>query len=90
MYAVATCPWYRLICSGDRSPSFPIASVAVPTTADSVAAPARMPEAVPTSRSNALASPKAMPRTQTSSIRQSAKKRRLRRLRLAKNCGPAR
>ncbi|CAM5682802.1 hypothetical protein SALBM135S_04112 [Streptomyces alboniger] len=64
-------------------------SVAVPTTADSVAAPARMPDAVPTSRSKALARPNAMASTETSSMPQSAKKRRLPRLRWEKNCGPA-
>lgn len=89
MYAVAMWPWYSAIWAEVSPSSLPMASVAVPTMADSVAAPARMPEAVPTSRSNVWAIPYAMPRTQTSSIGHSAKKRRLLRLRLAKIRGPA-
>ena len=86
-YAVTT-----LACSSAMraagSASLEMASVAVPTTADSVAAPAIMPAAVPWSRPRKRVASSTSASTTTTSIRQSIPKRKPLAFRLAKNWGP--
>ena len=85
-YALATFACCALVTSA-ASPSRPIASLAVPTMANSVADPASSPLAVPTSSLNSQVATKATTTIRTTSTPTSRPQVQVVRSTLAKNCG---